>query len=175
VRLWTCSRTSSPPCAPVAAYTEAHAPWGLRFDHVMGAAFHVVLRGSCWLTQLPGAATFEPVALGPGDVVLLARGATHALGSVPGVPLAGFSPSRHSTSAPFGRMVVPGEGARSTIVCGAYRLQRHCPHPLVRDLPDVMHLSGPPDRHRGIRAMVDLLSDELEAQRPGAPRSRRRW
>src|SRR5260370_25131843 len=32
---------------PVAAYTEAYAPWGLRFHHITGAAFHVVLQGTC--------------------------------------------------------------------------------------------------------------------------------
>lgn len=153
---------------PVAAHTEAHAPWGLRFDHTTGAAFHVVLQGSCWLTPLPGGAQFERVALGPGDVALLGRGATHAIVSAPGVPLTDFSPSRSSASAPFGRMVVPGLGVRSTIVCGAYRLQRHRPHPLLRDLPDVMHLSALPGRHRGLRAMVELLGDELENQPPGA-------
>jgi AraC-like DNA-binding protein len=153
---------------PVAAHTEAHAPWGLRFAHTTGAAFHVVLQGSCWLTALPGGAEFEPVALGPGDVVLLGRGATHAIVSVPGVPLADFSPSRHAKSAPFGRMVVSGPGARSTIVCGAYRLHRHRRHPLLRDLPEVMHVSAMPGRHRGLRAMVELLADELETQPPGA-------
>lgn len=153
---------------PVAAHTEAHAPWGLRFDHVTGAAFHVVLQGSCWLTPLPGEDSFAPVELGPGDVVLLGRGATHALVSGLGTPLADFSPSRGSSSMPFGRVVVPGSGARSTIVCGAYRLQRHRPHPFLRNLPDVMHLSALPGRHRGLRAMVELLGEELEAQPPGA-------
>jgi AraC-like DNA-binding protein len=153
---------------PVAAHTEAHAPWGLRFAHITGAAFHVVLQGSCWLTALPGGPEFEPVVLGPGDVVLLGRGATHAIVSAPGVPLADFSPSRSSTSAPFGRMVVPGQGARSTIVCGAYRLHRHRRHPLLRDLPEVMHVSALPGQHRGLRAMVELLADELETQPPGA-------
>lgn len=153
---------------PVAAHTEAHAPWGLRFAHVTGAAFHVVLQGSCWLTPLPGDIGFEAVQLGPGDVVLFGRGTMHAIVSVPGVPLADFSPSRSSRSTPLGRVVLPGPGARSTIVCGAYRLQRHRPHPLLRDLPAVMHLSAPPGRHRGLRAMIELLSGELETQPPGA-------
>jgi AraC-like DNA-binding protein len=154
---------------PVAAHTEAHAPWGLRFGHVTGAAFHVVLQGSCWLTPPPDDPTkFDPVQLGPGDVVLLGRGATHAIVSAPGTRLADFAPSRSSPSTPFGRVVLPGPGARSTIVCGAYRLQRHRPHPLLRDLPDVMHLSALPGRHPGLRAMVELLGDELETQPPGA-------
>jgi AraC-like DNA-binding protein len=154
---------------PVAAHTEAHAPWGLRFAHVTGAAFHVVLQGSCWLTPLPDdPPRFQPVQLGPGDVVLLGRGATHAIVSAPGTPLADFSPSRNSKSTPYGRVVLPGPGSRSTIVCGAYRLQRHRPHPLLRDLPDVMHLPALPGRHHGLRAMVELLGDELETQSLGA-------
>src|SRR5690349_2481433 len=84
---------------PVAAHTEAHAPWGLRFDHVTGAAFHVVLQGTCWLTPPPDdPARFTPIQLGPGDVVLLGRGATHAVVSVPGTPLTEFSPSRTAPS-----------------------------------------------------------------------------
>jgi AraC-like DNA-binding protein len=154
---------------PVAAHTEAHAPWGLRLDHVTGAAFHVVLQGSCWLTPLPSdPAGFPPVQLGPGDVVLLGRGARHAIGSAPDAPLVDFAPSRPWKSAPFGRMVLPGTGARSIVVCGAYRLQRHRPHPLLRDLPEVMHLPALPGRHHGLRAMVELLGEELETKPAGA-------
>jgi AraC-like DNA-binding protein len=101
-------------------------------------------------------------------VILLARGNKHGVVSVPGTPLTDFSPSRTSPSAPLGRMVLPGPGARSTIVCGAYKLQRNRPHPLLRDLPDVMHVSAVPGRHPGLRAMVELLGDELETQPPGA-------
>jgi AraC-like DNA-binding protein len=152
---------------PVAALTEAHAPWGLRFDHVMGAAFHVVLQGTCWLTPIEGSG-FAPVELGPGDVVLLGRGAPHALVSANGVPLTDFTPTRGAPGAPFGRLVLPGPGTRSTIVCGAYRLSRSRPHPLLRDLPEVVHLSALPGRHPGLRALVDLLGLELRTAPPGA-------
>jgi AraC-like DNA-binding protein len=154
---------------PVAAHTEAHAPWGLRFDHATGAAFHVVLQGSCWLTPLPGEPTgFDAVELGPGDVVLLGHGTRHAVVSAPGVPLTDFRPTRHSQATPYGRVSLPGPGARSTILCGAYRLERRRPHPLLRDLPDVMHLSALPGRHHGLRAMVELLGEELQTEPPGA-------
>src|SRR5215469_7209158 len=152
---------------PVAAHTEACAPWGLRFDHVTGAAFHVVLQGSCWLTPLDNAA-FEPVELGPGDVVLLGRGDPHAMVSSPGTALADFAPTRPSESTPFARVVLPNTGTRSTILCGAYLLQRHRPHPLLRDLPKVVHLSAHPGRNPGLRAMVELLGEELATSPPGA-------
>ncbi|MFJ9780453.1 AraC family transcriptional regulator [Amycolatopsis sp. NPDC101161] len=153
---------------PVAAHTEACAPWGLRFDHVTGASFHVVLQGTSWLTPLAGGPDFEPVELGPGDVVLLGRGVPHAMTSMPGTPLIDFRPTRPSATTPFGRVSVPGPGARATIVCGAYRLRRHRPHPLLRDLPEVLHLPAVPGRHPGLRALVQLLGDELAAHPPGA-------
>ncbi|WP_439383154.1 AraC family transcriptional regulator [Amycolatopsis lexingtonensis] len=153
---------------PVAAHTEAHAPWGLRFDHTTGAAFHVVLDGTAWLTPLPDGPRFEPVELGAGDVVLLGRGVPHAMTSTPRVALVDFRPARPSPATPFGRVSLPGPGARATIVCGAYRLRRHRPHPLLRDLPEVVHLPAVPGRHPGLRAMVGLLRDELAAHPPGA-------
>lgn len=153
---------------PVAAHTEAHAPWGLRFDHTTGAAFHVVLDGTAWLTPLPGEPGFEPVELGTGDVALLGRGVPHAVVSAPDASLVDFRPTRPSAATPFGRVSLPGPGARATIVCGAYRLRRHRPHPLLRDLPEVVHLPAAPGRHAGLHAMVGLLGDELAAHPPGA-------
>ncbi|VVJ21935.1 Transcriptional regulator [Amycolatopsis camponoti] len=152
---------------PVAALTEVHAPWGLRFDQVLGAAFHVVLQGSCRLVPLDGTA-FAEVQLGPGDVVLLGRGAPHAIVSAPDAPLTAFAPVRDRPGGSFGRFTLPGSGARSTIVCGAYKLMRRRPHPLLRDLPEVVHLPAAPGRNPGLRAMVDLLGAELHEAPPGA-------
>jgi AraC-like DNA-binding protein len=154
---------------PVAAYTEAYAPWGLRFGHITGAAFHVVLQGTCWLIEAPDApASSEPIELGPGDVVLLGRGGAHALVSAPGVPLTDFSPEKGTPTAPIGRVVLPGKGTRATTVCGAYLLQRHRSHPLLTSLPDVLHLTARPGRNPELRAMVALLGEELENQPVGA-------
>lgn len=152
---------------PVAALTEVHAPWGLRFDQVLGAAFHVVLQGGGLLIPLDGTA-FAEVRLGPGDVVLLGGGAPHAIVSAPGVALTPFTPVRETPGGSFGRFALPGSGARSTILCGAYKLVRRRPHPLLRDLPEVVHLPAAPGRNPGLRAMVDLLGAELYEARPGA-------
>lgn len=152
---------------PVAALTEVHAPWGLRFDQSLGAAFHVVLQGSCRLVPEGGAA-FAEVELGPGDVVLLSGGAPHAIVSAPGVALTDFRPVRDSPDGSLGRFTLSGDGARSTIVCGAYKLVRRRPHPLLRDLPALVHLPAAPGRNPGLRAMVDLLGAELAGAPPGA-------
>ena len=61
--------------------TVARAPWGLRFAPTASAALHLVIAGSCHLTQ-----GRDTVALGPGDVVLLPRGDGHAVADSPRSP-----------------------------------------------------------------------------------------
>ena len=145
------------------ARTDVRAPWGLRFAAVTGATFHVVLRGTCWLLPADG----DPVPLGPGDIVFLRDGSAHALADDPASPLTDFTPSRPSPSAPIGQVEMDGPGARCVLLCGAYRLGRRRPHPLMAELPDVMHLPPRPARHRALYAMVELLGAEFEEARPG--------
>jgi hypothetical protein len=73
-----------------------------------------------------------------------------------------------ASTPPLGRFALSGSGARSTIVCGAYKLVRRRPHPLLQDLPEVVHLPAAPGRNPGLRAMVDLLGAELHEAPPGA-------
>jgi AraC-like DNA-binding protein len=54
------------------------------------------------------------------------------------------------------------------LLCGAYLLDRSRTHPLLDDLPAVLHLPARVGRHPGLRAAVDLLGDEVERRRPGA-------
>ncbi|MEV5965645.1 AraC family transcriptional regulator [Kribbella sp. NPDC051952] len=139
------------------ARTDVRGPWGLRFSHSFGASFHLVLQGTAWLLPSGGAA---PVAMGPGDVVLLPRGLEHAIADHPDSPLVDFDPEN----------VVPaqGEGARALLLCGTYRLDRERPHPMLSKLPDVVHVPADPGRHRTLHTTIGILGEELDGNRPGA-------
>jgi AraC-like DNA-binding protein len=50
-------------------------------------------------------------------------------------------------------------------LCGAYQLDPARAHPLLHDLPELIHLPAHLGRHPELRATVDLLASELE--RPG--------
>ncbi|WP_214318420.1 AraC family transcriptional regulator [Nonomuraea sediminis] len=132
------------------------APWGLRFPPTDGAGFHIVLSGSCWL--LPGSA--EPLRLAAGDIVFLPREPGHALADDPASPLTEFRIGGRD------REDATGTGAATDLLCGAYVLDRSRPHPLLADLPDVIHLPAQVGRHRRLRTAVDLLGAELAD--PGA-------
>ncbi|MGW1259484.1 AraC family transcriptional regulator [Streptomyces sp. NPDC002513] len=154
---------------PRAAHVRWHAPWGQEFASVPGSAgFQVILQGSCWL--LPPDA--EPVPLGEGDVVFLPHGRGHTLADSPN-PLAtapACGPDDPRLSEPYASDSVDrtGDGGPVTVVlCGTYQLDPSRTHPLLRDLPDRIHLPAHPDRHPELRSAVELLATELEHPRLG--------
>ncbi|MEV6954631.1 AraC family transcriptional regulator [Streptomyces sp. NPDC051183] len=139
--------------------------WCTRIAPYDGAGFHVVLEGSCWLLPDGG----SPVSLGAGDVVLLPHGTGHVIADAPA------DAATVSRALPFERWL-GGNGpdpARAAsrhveMLCGKYRLDRSRMHPLMAELPEVVHLPNRVGAHVELRAAVDLLGHEVGAQRPGA-------
>lgn len=147
---------------PHSGRVHRQAPFGTRLPSVDAAGFHVVLQGSCWLLPPHGA----PIALGPGDVAFLPHGAAHGLADSPSTPLVDALASL--AQIPLGRNDDrSGDAGTTVLLCGAYLLDRSRAHPLLEDLPEVIHLPARVGRHPGLRAAVDLLGGELERPRPG--------
>lgn len=142
---------------PVSGMFERHAPWGRRYPRVEGAGFHVVLQGACVLLR-EGA---EPVALAVGDAVFMPRGVVHALADRPDTPLT-------ETAGPGEPRTVPGPGAPTTLLCGSYELAADRTHPLLAELPEVVHIPARLGTHHALRGAVELLSAELADPAPGA-------
>lgn len=149
------------------ARTEVHAPWGLRFPEVGGATFHVVLDGECWLLPPTPAGSADAVRLGPGDAVFLRRGSPVSLADDPATTLTDFVPRGWSPGQTIGRVEIDGPGPRTLLLCGAYPLGRARPHPLMAELPDILHLPPSRDRHPALHAAIGLLNAEMDVRRPG--------
>jgi AraC-like DNA-binding protein len=148
--------------------------WCTRIPRYEGAGFHVVLVGTCWLLPDGGA----PVALGTGDTVLLPHGTGHVIADSPvdaataarALPLDpafdGRPPRRRAASGP-----TPAGGTEAgtevEVLCGKYRFDRSHVHPLMAELPQVVHLPHRVGSHPELRAAIDLLGSELAAPRPG--------
>jgi AraC-like DNA-binding protein len=140
-------------------------PFAQRFPAVPSAGFHIVLQGTCWLLPPQG----EPIALGPGDVAFLPRGSAHGLADDPATPVSG--PPALPTGVHDGGSGEASADRSPTVVmlCGAYLLDGSAQHPLLDDLPDVIHLPARVGRRSEIRAAVELLGAELESEaRPGS-------
>ncbi|MDX3224398.1 AraC family transcriptional regulator [Streptomyces sp. ME19-01-6] len=154
---------------PSSSRVRVSGSWCARLSPYDGAGFHVVLEGGCWLLPDGGA----PVSLGAGDAVLLPHGTGHVIADSPvdavaverAVPferwLDGTGPRR--PAAGWGE--VAGE---VEMVCGKYRLDHSRVHPLMAELPEVVHLPNRVGSHPELRAVIDLLGRELGGQRPGS-------
>jgi AraC-like DNA-binding protein len=153
---------------PRSALLTWHGPWAQEFASVPGAAgFHVILQGQCWLTG-PGR---EPIALGTGDVVFRPHGRSHTLADRPDArALTAACVPDPAPSAPLfaiDTVGVAGDAAGTVTLCGAYEIDPALVHPLLHDLPELIHLPARLGRHPHLRAAVDLLAAELERPRLG--------
>ncbi|MEV0822821.1 AraC family transcriptional regulator [Nonomuraea rubra] len=146
---------------PHASRTRMRGPWGVRFQPQQGAGFHVILQGSCWL--LP--ATGDPVRLGVGDVVFLPRELGHGLADAVTTPLVEATP-RFDDGSPIGSLDHDGPGPLTEMLCGAYRFDQTRLHPLLTELPDVMHIPARIGHHPSLSGAIELLGREL-ASVPG--------
>ncbi|MEE6257192.1 AraC family transcriptional regulator [Plantactinospora sonchi] len=157
---------------PRSALLTWHAPWGQRFAPVPGAAgFQVVLRGPCWLIR----PDVDPVPLAVGDVLFQPHGRGHALADSPSTPVIAPAcdprdPAVAARTAVVDTIGVPvsGDDTPATVtLCGAYELEPGRTHPLLDDLPDLVHLPAHLGRNPELRAAVDLLAAELVRPRLG--------
>jgi AraC-like DNA-binding protein len=141
---------------------DLHAPWGMRFPASTGAGFHVVLQGSCWL--IPPRPE-PPIALGVGDVVLGRSGMAHGLADSLSSPLTEFQLG--PGNVPYSQVRWEGSGPPTVLLCGAYALDQSRTHPLLAEVPPIVHLPARVSHHSSLRAAVELLGSEIARPLPG--------
>lgn len=139
------------------ARAELTAPWGLGLEPFGAAVFHVVLSGSGWLRPEEG----RNIRLVAGDVAVLMRGQRHELMSEPGVPITSFAElMQHCVPGRFPSIGIAGGGDNATVLCGFFKFERQISHPLLRALPDLIHVNAGsgPGMIEGLVAMADAES-----------------
>ncbi|MFD7614336.1 AraC family transcriptional regulator [Streptomyces sp. NPDC059828] len=150
---------------PSSNRVRVEGSWCARLAPYEGAGFHVVLEGSCWLLADGGTA----VTLGAGDAVLLPHGTGHVIADSPADPrtvrrAVPFESWRGA--AETGAETAAGPGS-VRMLCGKYRFGRSHRHPLLAELPEVVHLPGRAGGHHELRAAIELLGRELDNRGPG--------
>ncbi|QLY31486.1 AraC family transcriptional regulator [Nocardia huaxiensis] len=151
--------------APSSVRTDGRAPWGMLLPEVLGAGFHVVLHGTCWIILSEKGS--EPIALGPGDVIFIRDGAGHILADHPSTPATVPHPDEYTQRPPVGALSIGGDGPRTSLLCGNYHLDGARPHPLLRQLPEFIHLPARHGKHPELAAAIQLLGAELDNPRIG--------
>lgn len=140
--------------------------WGIGFEADDVAGVHVVLDGEC-VVRPKGA---RAVALETGDVLLLPRGSSHALGRDADVHPTPFAEVRECVTSRETGAWSYGEGdLATTLLCGLYRFDPVADHPVLRLLPKlVISRAATRDPESSVPSLVGLLLREVGGARPGA-------
>lgn len=120
--------------------------------------YHVITRGSCWIS-IVGGAPFEPVRLEEGDIAVVAHGEPHVVSSAPGMradlDTSPYSRQRHDSDLPF-KLRTGGDGASEAhLMCGFFTCDVRPFNPLLDALPRFMRIG------RGASAPTDALLERF--------------
>lgn len=132
----------------------------LRFPCDKSIGLHVVTRGRVFLHA---EALREPVALGPGDIAVMARGCHHVL--APAADLEGLALRTIGQAPDEAAPIATGSDAVGTVIGGAYQLWNTPVHPLFRELPAWFVLRADSQARLGPLALtIAMLDEEVQRQ-----------
>ena len=145
---------------------ELGAPWGLSFPSLPDSASLIVIaRGSA---QLEVERSERPIVVSAGDVALLPNGDAHVLRDGKGSPLHVLSAGQCQRTTATNPIRLGGQGARTTLVAGAFRYGSGRKIPLFEALPSVIHISASDARvSPWLSSTVQLLIAESAARSAG--------
>ena len=143
------------------------APWTLAVEPSEFVHFHILERGRAGVDAEGQQA---PLALAPGDVLVIAHRQRYRLVDLPGRKRSPVIVFRDADIPPRPiSLATGGSGATSVLVCGSFSFEQGKGHPLLELLPKVMRI---PARSTAplasLRATVRSLVAEAAAMRPGA-------
>ena len=147
---------------------ELGAPWGLSFpDLPDSASLIVIARGSAQL-ELEMEKSDQTTVLSSGDVALLPNGGAHILRDGKDSPLHVLGSGQCQRSTAANPVRLGGEGARTTLVAGAFRYGAGRRIPLFERLPPVIHIAASDARvSPWLSSTVQLLIAESAAHSAG--------
>lgn len=136
--------------------------WSMRIEGTGFAQFHVLTRGTCVL-ETDGA--WHDCSV--GDVLLFPHGLGHTLADR---PCHDPVPGPHALASFAGDEPLFTNGNATTrLICGHYEYRMHHGHPLITDLPSVVHLKSTDTLSRAeAGSVLPLLMNELSQDQPGA-------
>ena len=125
----------APPSAQIAEAVRPGAQHAIEY--------HVVTRGSCWISIVDGA-PFEPVRLQEGDVAVIPHGEPHVVSSSPKMraepDLASHRRPKQESDLPFKLRTGADGMAEAHLMCGFFTCDVRPFNPLLEALPRFMRI-----------------------------------
>ena len=135
--------------------------------------YHVVTRGSCWISLL-GDAGFEPVRLEEGDIAVIPHGDPHVVSSAPGMraepDLDAYRRPEDANALPFA-LRTGGDGPGDThLICGFFSCDVRPFNPLLDSLPRFMRFRRDSSQasHSLLDQFIRFASAETGNKRAGS-------
>lgn len=139
-----------------------HTPWGMEVDSGPFAQFHIVTRGQCLLKI-----NDKQLTLFAGDVVVFPMGTSHSLAD------------HDSSERKNGRDVVEaimignslfaGDVVSTTLVCGHFEFDRSVKHPLIQELPEIIHITDSERKELPwLESITNLIIQEADSEKNGS-------
>ena len=145
---------------------ELYAPWGVQFCSSPGAHIVLLARGSARL-EVEGVE--GAVTLSAGDLALLPHGGGHTLRDAEGSPLHILGQGECKRVRGIGPIQLGGNGARTTLVAGSFRLGAAPLTRLFERLPRLVHIAADdPATVPSLASTAQLLIAESASSSPGA-------
>jgi len=145
---------------------ELSAPWGMDIGQTPVAEFHVITRGTCWVSVTGEDA---PVCLNAGDLVLFPHGHAHLLldalatKAIPPAEMIG-----NQTIENYGPVIYGSGENPVNILCGYFEFDRTVQSPLLEALPPFIHLKGTDaTEFSWLQTTINFISHEIRNARPG--------
>ncbi|WP_374547895.1 AraC family transcriptional regulator, partial [Rhodoblastus sp.] len=155
----------APPAAQIANEITPGAQYAIEY--------HVVVRGSCWISLIGGSG-FEPVRLEEGDIAVIPRGDPHVVSSAPGMraePIWEIHRRPQDANAlPF-TLQTGGDGpSDARLICGFFTCDARPFNPLLDSLPRFIRFGrGSTWASRGLLDQFILLATaEMGNKRAGS-------
>lgn len=128
--------------------------WGLRFPCEKSAGFHIVSQGACHVRLRN-----KTFLMQKGDILFIAKGATHELSSAPGVKILDLAKFRERMDKHQAK-----GNPLTTFVSIRYEVPEQPMHPFLVELPEYIFIqAGEIPAHHTLHALLSLISQEIDA------------
>lgn len=146
-----------------------NSPWSIGVPNYASAIrFHYADQGECWIRAGDG----TPIHMRQGDLVLVPAGAAHVLSDIPERKPVELQRVMADNDYGDGPLFMVGEGCESAstqLLCGHFTFAEGSDHPLLRSLPDLLHISASMRRSTfWLDEALRLMSRQMAGENPGS-------
>ena len=144
------------------------SPWSISVPEKPGVAyFHLVVRGQGWLrVEKLG----DELSMANGDLVIVPHGAAHTILDDPATPSRSLNEVLDEVKyGGIGPLIYGGGGPGTCLVCGQFAFVDDALHPLLANLPTLLHIPGNESYNRTwLDSALGFIAHEAVTEKAGS-------